>query len=124
MGVVVAVFFGILPFIPSHVYQKFQRWNIKKKVNLISGLGLVLTSFVMIGYSAYADAQLYSFTGFIMPFTTFSNPELTTSQASIFGYFASFFASTLILGGSGMMLGVMRLRKFQRFRDPTPDYIQ
>lgn len=116
--------FTLIATLAPQVYPKLKQWGSKKTLNLISGLGLVLTGFPMVGYSAYADSELYSFTGFIIPFTAPSIPHLTDSQASIFGHFANFFAVTLIIGGLGMMLGAFMLQRFHKLRAPNPGYIQ
>ena len=116
--------FSLIAVLTPQVSPKLKQWGNKKTLNLVSGLGLILTGLPMMGYSAYADADLYSFTGFIIPFTVPSIPHLTDGQASIFGNFASFFAITLIIGGLGIMLGVFSLQKFHRLKTPKPDYIQ
>lgn len=91
----------------------------KKALNLITGVGLILTSGAMIALSGVSYAQLIPFAGFILPFVHPSIQGLTYDQASIFGNFVNLFTGFISAGMFGTLIGVTRIRKFLHLRDPN-----
>ncbi len=120
-------FITILPWIVgiiSYHYRSYKRQDIKKLLNLITGVGLILTSFSMISYTVYSQSQLYSATGFIPPLMTPSLTGLTFVQDQIFGNFSNFFYLTLSIGIFGLILGMFRLNKYFSFGNNIPPIYQ
>ena len=96
----------------SKLYPHFQRWGVKRTVNLVSGVGLIASGLPMIILSGIAQDQMFSHTGFILPFVTPSIHGLTNVQASIFGNFSNFFYYTMGIGILGISIGIFRINKF------------
>lgn len=120
-GLVVSTILTITERSLPYIRQKFEKWGMKKTANLISGIGLLITGGSMAGFSLSAEAQMFAFTGFILPLIHPSIHGLNFGQSSIFGNFANFFYFTLIIGGLGSMLGVSRIQKFNNLRSPPRD---
>ena len=121
-GLVVSVILTIIERSLPYIRQKFEKWGMKKTANLISGIGLLITGGSMAGLSLSAEAQMFAFTGFILPLIHPSIHGLNFGQASIFGNFANFFYFTLIIGGLGSMFGVSRIQKFNNLRSPPRNH--